>query len=1079
MKHHVVERWATARPRLGMLATVVAGVALWLFGGAGIVHAQATLRGTVSGADGQPIEGAEVQILTLQVSTTTGADGTYSLLVPAARLAGPVAVQVVARRIGLRAQRVNVTVSPGATLQQNFRLEADPFMLDAVVVTGQGLTETRQKLGVTINSVDAQDIVDSRETNVVAALAGKAPNVEVTKSAGDPGAGTYIRIRGSKSVSGGTQPLIVVDGQPINNTSHTIETTVAGTVYQNRAADLNPSDIASIEILKGPAAGAIYGSRASSGVVLITTKSGQRNTSRMSLSSTYSWDKVNKSVPLQRQFRLGTDQAAVGGTGNNPAGVRAWGTPLASDEPSYDHFGELFRNGHQFDNTLTLSGGTDLTTYYLSLGYLNHDGVIAGNSAYDRFTARLKGSHDFASNLNVGANISYTSSTGDLVQTGSNISGLLLGGLRTPPEFNNLPYLDAQTGLHRSYRTPNPTTVSQSRGFDNPFWIANEILNTTEVDRVFGNVTIDYQPFPWLNLSYMLGADFANDQRLTLFPKGSSDFPDGRIIRAELVDKSWDHSLLATVSREESADLSWSVTVGQNLNQVEFRRYQVNGFNLIFGTQLLDFTVDRTPNEFVSKIRTDGYFAQGNVDLYGQLYLSGVLRLDGSNTFGGEIDTVTGQAESSRFLYPKGSVAWQFHRYVPFFDFAKLRFAYGQAGKQPPIFSNVSAFTTGTFTDGWLSPNGLNSIYAGIDGVFSQNTLGNAAIEPEKTTEVEVGTDLTFLDSRVSLAVTYYRDKTDGAILSLPIAPTTGYGAVQANGAAWRNWGWESTLDVLPVQASNFAWKIGLQWATNKSMVDTLLGAEEIGLSGFTGGTASIVQGQPFPVFFGRDFVRFGRSLLVSGVDIDQTYAGQWSAGDLYIAADGFPRLDPQERVLADLSPKWTGSVRNTFTLFGKVRVSSLFDVKHGGFTWNGTKGALVSYGTAAVTIPWHGAGADTVFPGAGPGAGQTVKLNWSTWGQNGLGSGFNGPRSLYVEPSGFVKLRDISVAFTLDGRWLRQIGFQTLDVTLSGRNLATWTDYTGIDPESNLNGQTTGRGLEYFNHPQTRSFVVGFTLHR
>jgi TonB-linked SusC/RagA family outer membrane protein len=1014
-----------------------------------------------------------------RVTTVTGDDGTYELLVPAARMnvTGETRVILFARRIGLRAQSAVVGLMPNASLSQDFTMAADPFLLEEIVVTGQGLTESRQKLGTTISSVTAEDVIDSYETNLVAALAGKAPNVEVTKSAGDPGAGTYIRIRGSKSIDE-TQPLIVVDGQPINNASRRVERSTGGTVYQNRAADINPHDVESVEILKGAAAGAIYGSRAASGVVLITTKSGRRNQTRVTASTSISVDNVNKRVPLQTQFRLGTDQAAVGGTGNNPSGVRSWGTPLDPGEPSFDHWTELFETGHQWDNSVALSGGTDRTTYYLSLGYLNHVGVIVGNSAYERITARLKGTHDFLNNLTVGGNFAFTTSHADLIQTGSNVSGLLLGGLRTPPEFNNLPYIDPVTGLHRSYRRPSETSVSSSRGFDNPFWIANEIINTAEVDRVFGNINVNYEPFTWLNVSWLLGGDFANDQRLTQFPKSSSDFPTGRLIRGELVEKQWDHSLLVTVNRSLTPDVAWSLTVGQNLNQTQFRRFQVDGFNLIFGTDQLDFVIDREPDEFISTIRTDGYFGQATIDLYEQVFLSGVLRWDGSNTFGGELNPTTGKRESSRFLYPKASIAWDFTQYVDFLDFGKVRFAYGETGRQPPIYSNVSSFQTATITDGWLSPNGLNTIYSGFDGVVSEPELGNSSIEPEKTKEIEVGGDLTFLDSRVNLGVTYYKDKTEAAIVELPIAPTTGFEEVFANGAQYRNWGWEVTLDVIPIQIPDFSWQIGGQWATNSSLVDTLVGAESIFLSGFTGGSARLVQGHPFPVFYARDFVRFGRDIIQDGVNIDEAYPNA-APGTLYIGPDGFPRLDPQDRVQGDLSPDWTGSIRNTFTLFGKVRVSSLLDIKHGGVTWNGTKGALVSYGTHAITVPWHGAGQDTVFAGDGPGAGQTVQLNWSTWGQNGLGSGFNGPRVLYLEPSGFVKLRDVSVSFTVDAPFVRKIGFNSFDVTVSGRNLKTWTDYTGIDPEANLNGQTTGRGLEYFNHPQTRSFVFALTLHR
>lgn len=1108
------DRWSRG------LALVTALVATAL--APSLAAAQATVSGRVTDAAGDPLDGVEMLIGALRVSTLTGRDGTYRLLIPDARLAGVTSVTLTARRIGFRAQRVEIQPRPGGEITQNFQLAADPFLLDEVVVTGQGLSETRQKLAATVASIDAEDIQRSQERDVVAAMAGKAPNVEIAKTSGEPGAGVYIRVRGARSISGGTQPLFVVDGQPIDNSSIGVEADVAGTQVQNRAADINPADIESIEILKGAAASAIYGSRAANGVVMITTKSGQRGATRMTVTSSYTWDKVTEMQPLQTGWGQGFDGAPFGQPGVNlsnltGAGVltgASWGPPLAAGTPVFDHAGELFRTGHQFDNTLTLSGGTDRTTYYMSVGYLDHQGVFLDNSAYRRITTRLKGSHDFSSTLNVGGNFAYTTSNGDLIQQGSNISGILLGALRTPPEFNNCSprsaalydgkcYLDTLNGLHYSYRRPRPTSLTQARGYDNPFWVMYEHKNTTDVDRTFGNISIDYDPFPWLNVNYLLGADFANDQRLTVLPKSSSNNPLGSMIRAELVTKNWDHTLLATVQRQESDNFSWSLGAGQNLNQQEYRRYQVNGQNLIFGTDQLDFSIDRIPDEYYQRVRTDGYFVQGSVDLAQQIYLTGAVRYDGSNTFGGDIDTVTNKTESSRFFYPKASAVWEFSKAVPgLMHFGKLRMAWGVAGRQPPVYSNVSAFTTGTFTDGWVSPFGLQSIYGGLEGVLSQATLGNSKIKPEKTTEWEGGTDIQLLGGNVALGVTYYRAKTEDAILDLPIAPSTGYLQKSANGAVIRNWGWEATLDLLPVNARNFSWRIAAQWAKNNSMVDTLLGADNVFLAGFDVPYAAAVQGEPFGVLYGDDFIRFGRGIIADcdldgdpDCDIDALYPNA-APGDLFIGPDGFPQYDPEFRVIGNTNPDWTGSVRNTFTIANKVRISGLVDVRKGGDIWNGTKGALFFFGTHKSTEVMHGAGADHVFGCGdwakgevstcasptgveGPGKGTAVTLNWATWTQGGLGSGFTGPSQPFVEDGGFVKLRDVSLAFTLDGAWLERWGFNQLDVTLSGRNLKTWTDYTGIDPESNLTGQSTGRGLEYFNHPQTRSFVVTFTLHR
>jgi TonB-dependent SusC/RagA subfamily outer membrane receptor len=432
-----------------------------------------TITGTVVDEAGFAVENAQVLIQSLQLATTTGEDGTYQLFVPAARMAGQTSAQLTARRIGLRAQTVTVALVAGGALTQNFTLAADPFLLEAVVVTGQGLRESRAKLATTISSIRAEDISASKsETNLVAAMAGKAPNVEITSSTGDPGGGAYIRIRGSKSISGGTQPLIVVDGVMVTNESYSVEGSGSvevgqgslwGVATQNRLADINPDDIESIEILKGAAAAGLYGSRATNGVVMITTKSGQRNSTQVTLRSSLGFDQVNRLPNLQTGWSQGlVDPAGDPSDPNNnisPTSSVSWGPSLAAGTPIHDHANELFGTGVRSDNSLSLAGGTDRTTYFLSLGYLYHDGAIEGNSKYKRFTTRLKGAHDFLDNLNIEGNFAYTTSDGDMIQQGSNISGLLLGGLRTPPEFNNLPYIDSATGLHRSYRYPNPTEL--------------------------------------------------------------------------------------------------------------------------------------------------------------------------------------------------------------------------------------------------------------------------------------------------------------------------------------------------------------------------------------------------------------------------------------------------------------------------------------------------------------------------------------------------------------------------------------------------------------------------------------------
>lgn len=1098
---------------------------------ASLAQEAATITGRVTNEAGEPVAAATVSIKTLNVGTQTGADGNYRLVVPAARISAAVGVTpLVATRVGFASKTVNVNLQPGAQITQNIQLGTDVLQLEGIVATGQGTQTTRERLTTAISTVQGEAVQQSQETNVVSALAGKAPGVQVTSSSGDPGAGSYIRIRGAASIVAGTQPLFVVDGTPIDNSTNTIESTTGGTAVANRAADINPNDIANIEILKGAAASAIYGSRGANGVVLITTKGGQAGSTRATLSSSVGFDEVTNLVPLQRQYSRGLsllafiptyatieelnddfetdfasfDEARAAFADEEFSSTSSYGARLPSGVPTFDHAGELYDTGLRLENNLTLSGGGDRTTYYLGVGRTDQDGTIRGNQSYDRTSVRLKGSHFFSDDIQVTGNVAYAKSGGDLIQQGSNTSGIQLGALRTPPEFNNcLPadslqpgqpcYVNPASGLQRSYRRPNPTSVNQSALYDNPFFVANENLNTTDVGRTFGNVGIDYAPSTWLKLNYTLGADYSSDERLTYFPNSSAGNPTGSVITANFINYIIDSNLSATASGALNENLVGSVTVGQNLNQEKFSRNLLQGTNLIPGTNQPDFSVDRVPNEFESTVRTDGYFATGDMTLADQLTLTATGRLDGSSTFGGN---------GERFFYPSVGASWVFSKLPAFenvgwLDFAKLRASWGRTGRQPPVFSNTSGFTTGVFTDGFVSPNGLQSVFRGQTGVFTQFGLGNDEVRPEEKTEREIGFDVAVLGQRASLGVTYYDNNTDDVLLSVPLAPSTGFGSQLRNAAAFEGDGWEVTLDLVPVQSEKFAWNVGAQYARTQTCVTDLAGAEDVFLNGFTGSTVSLVGPDvagtrgcnQFGVLFGDDFVRFGRGTIVDGQNIDEAFSNA-AEGGLYIAEDGFPLFDDQQRVVGDPSPDWTGSIRNTFTIANNLRISGLLDIKQGGDVWNGTKGALFFFGTHEETLPFQGEGTVMTFgefalpngetPAVGgPGAGTAVPLNWATWTLNGIGSGFTGPFSQFVEDGSFVKLRDVSVSYTLEQPWLERLGLNTVDLTVSGRNLKTWTDYTGIDPESNLTAQSTGRGLDYFNNPQTRSFIFTVNLNR
>jgi TonB-dependent SusC/RagA subfamily outer membrane receptor len=300
---------------------------------------------------------------------------------------------------------------------------------------------------------------------------------------------------------------------------------VAGVTQQNRASDINPKDIESIDILKGAAASALYGSRAQNGVVLITTKSGRPGRARVSYDVSYTFDQITEVQPLQKIYGQGSLGVA------SKTSPFTWGPKLGPLTPIYDHERDMFQTGHTFDNNITISGGNEWTTYYLSAGRTGVDGTIIGNSAYLKNSIRIKASQRVTEKLNITGNVSFASIDADRIQKGSNLSGLLLGAWRTPPDFDNSIYIDPATGFHRSYRMQTPTTLKASRGYDNPYFVVYEHVNSSEVGRTFGNIKLDYDPFDWLNVSYILGHDYTNDERRTVLPPSSSDQKDGLVTR--------------------------------------------------------------------------------------------------------------------------------------------------------------------------------------------------------------------------------------------------------------------------------------------------------------------------------------------------------------------------------------------------------------------------------------------------------------------------------------------------------------------------------------------------------------------
>lgn len=1070
----------------------------------------ATVTGRVTGEGGLPLASVTVALQDIGVGTLTRDDGRYTLVLPSARVNRQLAT-LTARRVGYKPRSVRIMLVPGA-ITQDFALETNPLQLGEVVITGAGTSTEVEKLGNVRNNVSAELITKSNEPNLVTALAGKAPNVQVSASSGDPGASSSIHIRGLRTLNGTAEPLFIVDGVPVDNSSFSTSNLnpidspggeTEGTSQPNRVSDFNPNDIENVEILKGAAAAAIYGARAANGVILITTKHGKGGQTKYGLRSSYSNDDVTRKYPLQTTYGQGLGNKASGPC--NSIGVskcrRSWGAQLSG--PVYDHASEAFTTGHMADNVLTASGGNDRTLFYLSGGYNSNRGVFVGpNNYYNKATARLNASHKLADAFTLGGNFAYSDARGHFTQRGNNVNGLLLGLYRTPPEFSNLPYLDPVSGLHRSYRlqSPGPETAGQDRGFNNPFYTLYEELNQAQTGHSYGNVNAEYLANNWLRFNYTLGADYANDERLEGCPAECSDVgAGGRVVQGKLTTYQIDHNLTATARYTVNENVGGSVTLGQNLNAREFRSLGIVGRQLIATRPFLPSnTIRQDPTyNFETYIHNESYFGQATVDLYNQLYLTAALRNDGSSTFG---------SSNNRNYFPKASAAWNFTNvYKPsFLTFGKLRFSYGQAGNEPNPYATSFAYTNSAIINGVSQGTGLDPVQSSRGGVYYGAKKGIESLKPERTRETEFGVDFGFLRDLGDLSITAYDAKTTDVILSSPLAPSSGYIFQFNNAGVFDNKGVEISLNLRPITRENLAWDIGLGWARNRSNVLSLAGAKFLFIdNGF--GSPVAMEGQELGVAYSTGLVRCGVSPngAVPGVDLAKA-CGSAPVGALYIddgkncsSNPGMPCGDDNNRVLANPNPRWTGNVHSTLKI-GKFSFSGLLDIKKGGDVYNGTKGALWSYGThqetenraictgrnnSQCTGNVHAFGDPDWYPGAvaGPGAGLKIPIGENWYRGPVAACPFTGYQEQCFEDGGYVKLREVSVAYTTTAAWVsRLMGLSSLDLRVAGRNLKTWTRYTGLDPETNVaQGLAKIPGSDYFNLPMSRSIVFTVGLNR
>jgi len=1005
---------------------------------------------------------------------------------------------------GFVSKEVPITGAGSISVQ----VERKNASLTEVVVTALGVKTAKKGVGFGVQDIKGTDLVQGQQGNMLQAMSGKVAGMEVTSSSGTPGAASYIKLRGFTSFNGDAQPLIVIDGVPIDNS--TTGMSLGNVAQSNRGVDINPDDIENVSVLKGPSASALYGTQGTDGVILITTKKGRkpRDGSKFDINYSYgaTWDVVSNLPKLQMKYGQGTNgqiRGPLNGTSTSfgplldtvrrtgvanvwdPQGDIVGQSSALAKVPvhPYDNLKQFFRTGLTQQHEISLGSGNDNTSYRFSYSNLYQTG-IAPKSDFSRNTFTLSVDTRLSDAFKTGANISYINSGGNRVQEGSNLSGILLGLARTPNTFDNsygsndpnfLAAYQLPDGTERTYRGKGDGTHAY---YDNPYWTVNKNLYNDNVNRLLANAYLTFTPASWFTVTDRLGTDLYSDNRKQSFALFSAGQQTGQVTYNNNNYRHVNNDLMVTLSKQDIANgLNGSLLLGNNLYQQTF----TNNFARGTGLTVPDFydlsnTATQLAGASSSVLRRIAFYANAKFDYNNYLFLELSLRAENSSAF---ISSLSKKGNWSYFPAANASFVFTdaFHLKSDVLSFGKIRAAYGQAGRLPALFQTSTYYSSGTVGDGWT--NGDTYPINGQQGFFA-GSLGNLKLKPERTSSLDLGADLRFLKDRAGISFTYYNAKSSDLLLQVPISPSSGYGSEYTNSAKVENHGVELTVNGTPVKTSYFSWDITVNWSFNRSKVTALgPGITTLGLGGFTNGAVNAVVGQPFGMIYGVGYLK-------------DPVTGKTVINDAPAAANGspygYPIQDPNSRALGNPNPKWIGGIQNTFN-YKAFSLRVLFDTKQKFEMWDGTRGALVNFGTAAETVTrgqakvfdgvtGHLDASGNLVNGTGnkPGAGgaNTTSVNpGQAWYQRN-GSGFTVVEP-FIEDASFAKLREVAVSynFVFNNAKARKY-IKGVNVSFIGRNLALWTKYKGVDPETSLAG-ARALGIDYFNNPGTRSY--GFNV--
>ncbi|RMG25289.1 MAG: SusC/RagA family TonB-linked outer membrane protein [Bacteroidetes bacterium] len=1054
-------------------------------------YGQTTITGLVRGSDGSPLVGASVVEQGTSNGTLTDSQGKFSLQVK-----GPDS-KLLIRYVGMKEQVVDV----GNNASINVILEQDVTILDEVVITSLGFKESKDRMGATSTVIDPMAVTRSGETGLINALSAKASNVRINRSNGDPGAGSAIRIRGANTISGSSEPLIIVDGVPLNNSTtygggnNITGGRTGGTSQQSRLNDINPNDIESVQVLKGASAAALWGSRAANGVIVITTKEGSIGKPKISYKASLSFDEVSERIPMQTTWGQGRDGSY------SPTRAEAWGdyipdrsggpdevntsgqfftaedgtvyypiTQKNSKETFVDkNWDQVFQTGGFWQHDFSISGGSDRASYFFSLGRLDQNGIIK-NSFYDRTNVRFNNKLFLTDWLTLSTKSAYTLTKSNRIQQSSNTAGLMLGLLRTPPDFDIEDYKGDYTnssgqvfkGRHRSYRRYLGNAVNPI--YNNPRWTVEEQRATTDVNRFVVTPQLNITPTKWLQVILRGNADISDDKRVYFFPIGSGGDRSVGIFAEDIIGRrELNFDAIAKGNFTLSSAIDMTATLGWSINDRSYRRNsgRITGFlvNATKETTSLNTAAENSVfDNFKTFRRSNRGYGIVSLDFFDQVFLNLSGGLEASSTI------------SKSFFYPAADVAWVFSKDLQqseVFSFGKLRAAWGKVGVQP----RAHAFETlaeGGFTYSTYSDPLDVSLFGG--GFRIDNNQGNPELEPEIKTEWEIGTDLRFFNNKLGLSLTYYNNKIDGILLDVELAPSSGFATKYGNFGAMKNNGIELDLNWKILEKKDIHLDMNLNFARNRNTVTDLFGTETIDLTPGASVSSRAIVGYPLGVLYG-------------------TGSQKDANGNFILDENGFPQLTSSPEVLGDPNPDWRGGIAFNFS-WKNLGVNLVVEHSQGGEFSPRSLWVLRRFGTTQETANRITLSQDLKnFDGDVIAAGTTVRGNIEdfgggpvlldeTWYRHGIGGGFgdNQAYNFSIFDATFTKVREFTISYNINGEGFQRLtSLGSIVIAATTRNFFAWDKIEGIDPETNQTGVGNGYGLEYFTNPQTRSFL--FTL--